>query len=187
MAFLTTAKSKGAIDFFGGGEQKYKEVTEAGANVSSPDTPHSIGYIKESTFSDTTPMLPVPDETGYNVTTLPQIRTWKISGIMLQSGTAQYEFVDVVRDKFHQGYKYEGIKDGYHVEIFTGVGRFTPDFVIKHPDGTVGYEYEGLVAPSAITIAASDYGAYCGLGSLSATTVTVAAGTYGTKVYTPVS
>jgi len=184
---LTTSKSKASVNIYGGGEIKVTQVDENGTQLSSPDTPHSLGYIKESTLSDKTPTQDIIDETGNVVVTVEGNRSVMVTGTMLQSASGNINIAKEVRGKFYQMYKFNGTVNGKYQEIFFGTGSITPQIELKFADGTIPFEYKSSILESAVSIAASAYGAYCAVGSASGTTVSVAAGDYYTVVETAIS
>lgn len=188
---LPDSKLAGTIHSAGGNNTKVIEVTDAGADISPADTAHSLGYIKESVFSDKTPSEIQYAEDKLPATTEDGNREIKTSGIMMQSGSANLLFATQARGKNYRGYKYNGkVKYGateYHQEIFWANSTVTPDMELKFPGGEIPFELTILNNPSVITFAASAFGAYCGQGSLSATTISVSANVGWTVVETPVS
>lgn len=177
---IATTKSKAAIDINGGGTIKIKEVTEAGVDLSSPDTFHDIGYIEDSDYNDDRAKVKAIDETGVNQRTIFTTRTVMVNATMMQSATANFAFATEVADKFYQLYKYNGVVGGYHQEMFFSIGNITPQIKVKWGANQIiksPFEYEAVNNASAVNIAASACGAYCASASLSATTITIPAGT----------
>lgn len=191
---LKTTRSKAAIESAGGDRIELIEVTETAENLSSPDTKHDLGYIKESTFKDKTVVTPLESEKEVVIKLKKGLRTTGFSAVMWQSGSGSYAFISDARDSYFRGYKYEGLKGNDHIEVFWGIGEFDPSAEIKHSDGTVTVEYVGSAVDSSVSFPASAFSSYCGAGygngitglsgSLSASNVTIPAGEQLIKIAT---
>jgi len=186
---LSTSKSKGSVDINGGGTIKAKEVTETIADISPADTAHDIGYIEDSGFTDDRAKIVVHDETGTTVRTLFTTRSVMVNATMLQAGSTNLVFAKETADRFYQLYKYNGIVNGFHQEMFFGIGNITPKTEVKWGANAVvktPFEFEALKNDNVVSIGASAYGAFCS-ASASSTTITIPAGEIYTIVNTSVT
>ena len=168
---LPNSKAPGLIHTAGGNNVKIREVTDVGAELSTPDTAHSLGVIKETTFSDKTPREILYAEDKKPATIEEGNRELTMSGIMMQSGSANLTFANQARGNFYQGYKYNGIvkysASAYHQEIFWAISGVTPDMELKFPGGEIPFEISLINNESAVTIpvatvtaTTTGYGAY---------------------------
>jgi len=155
MSFVPV-RERGAINPKGGAIIRIKEVADDGAELGTVlGSVYDLGYIQETTFKDNTPQTTLNDESGDAVAVIDENREVVIEGVLMQSDKNILDIAKEVRGKFYALYKYNGIKNGKHQEIFYGVGKFDPGFEIKYMGGTVPFKYTAMKLSSAVTIAAS--------------------------------
>lgn len=181
---LAITRDKGYIKNKGGGFIKVKQVTEAGADLTVTASVVDLGYIQESTFTDNTPLEDIKDETGNTVVQEEGDREVMISATLMQTGSDVLDIPKQVRGNFYQLYKYNGIKDGKHQEMFFAVGQITPQASVTWIGGRMPFEYKSSIVASTVTISVAQLTA---LGAYATQTVNIAANDYYTVVETPVS
>ncbi len=75
------------------------------------------------------------------------------TGQLMQTDKVTIDFLaESVKNKYFLQYKYQGIKDGKHQEIFT-LGQVTPQFKITTPGGasSMPYEFTGIYPSATVT------------------------------------
>ena len=152
MAFAPV-RDRGAIATKGGGIIKIKEVLEDGADLSTTASVYDLGYLQETTFRDNTPETPINDETGDQVQTDIGNREVMVEGVLQQSDKNILDIAKETRGKVYALYKYNGVKNGKHQEVWFGVGKINPSFEVKYAGGTVPFKFTAMKNPSAITLA----------------------------------
>lgn len=124
---LTTTRDKGAIVQGGGGIIKISEVDDSGVEINlAPDYVFDLGYIQETTFSDTVDEEPQVDETRNTIQILLNNRKVVLSGVLMQSDKATLDIAKECRGKYYQVYYYGGIVNGKYQEFFFGICRIKP-------------------------------------------------------------
>ncbi|MBE2228254.1 MAG: hypothetical protein IAE93_12950 [Ignavibacteria bacterium] len=181
---LSITRDKGAIHSHGGGIIKVKQVQEDGTDLSPAASVVDIGYIQDSEFNDQTPLTDVKDETGATVTQEEGDREISVKATLMQSDSEVIALAKEVRGKFYALYKYNGIVDGKHQEIFFGVGKITPQINLKFSGGRIPFEYKSSKLASAVTIDTTDLTAW---GAYATAEVTIAANDFYQIVETSVA
>lgn len=188
----TPAKDRGAIATKGGGTIRIKEVNDDGSDLSTTASVYDIGYLQETTFRDNTTETIINDETGDQVQVEQENRDVSIEGILQQSDKLTLDIAKETRGKYYALYKYNGVKNGKHQEVFFGLGRINPSFEVKYMGGTTPFKFTATKLISAVSIAASVASASPtagagSWGSYTSATVSIAAGDYYTIVETTVA
>lgn len=153
---MAIAKDKGRIIKYGGGVLKVKEVTDAGADLSTPATPVDLGYILDTEVSFEAETEDIQDETGDKVASLPGATNVVMTGMLLQS---DFELLDFLRDstfgKFYQVYykmSRTNEMDGKTQELFAGICKIKPMLRVKAGDKKVPFEIKILVNDANISL-----------------------------------
>jgi len=181
---LTITRDKGTVHSHGGGIIKVKQVLENGAELPVPASVIDIGYIQDSEFNDSTPLTDVKDETGSTITQEEGDREISVKATLMQSDSAVIDLAKEVRGKFYALYKYNGIVDGEHQEIFFGVGKITPQINLKFTGGRIPFEYKASKLATAVTIDTTDLTAW---GAFATAEVTIDANDFYEVVSTTVA
>ena len=191
MAF-TPVRDAGSIQTKGGGIIRIKEVSDSGAELGTvASSVYDLGYLQETTFRDSTPTTAIFDETGDQVQTEEGQREVVVEGVLQQTDKAALDIAKEARGKFFALYKYNGVKNGKHQEVFFGLGKIDPAFEVKYMGGTTPFKFTAMKLSSAVTIAATLASAAPtagggSWGSYTSVTVTIAAADYYTIVETSV-
>ena len=172
---LNIVRDKGEIKSKGGGIIKVQEVLESGLDTSPVSAVVDLGYISESTFSDKTPLEDVKDETGNVVTSEEGDREVLIQTTLMQTGSGALDIPKEVRNKFYRLYKYNGLSDGDHQEMWFSVGKITPQAELKFTGGRLPFEYKASANASAVTLDGTTVSAF---GAYRASSVTIPANEY---------
>lgn len=154
---LNTTRDKGAITKYGGGIIKVSEVADTGLELDlDPDSVFDLGYIQESTFTDTTDEEEAIDETGNTVNITLANRRVTLTGVLMQSDKATLDIAKECRNKYYQVYYYGGKVNGKHQEIFFGICRIKP--MVELPSNTrrVPFEIKCLKNESNINFVLED-------------------------------
>ena len=191
MAF-TPAKDRGGFNPKGGAVIRIKEVNDDGTDFTTASSVYDVGYLQETTISDNTPTTEFKDEAGDTVQTIEGDRSVTVQGVLMQRDKATLDIAKECRGKFYALYKYNGVVNGKHQEMFYGCGKIDPSFEVKLQGGTTPFKFTATKLNSAVTIAASvvcaapadGAGAW---GAYVTATVTIAAGDYYTIVETTVA
>jgi len=191
MAF-TPAKDKGGFNPKGGAIIRIKEVNDDGTDFTTASSVYDIGYLQETTILDNTPTTEFKDEAGDTVQTIEGDRSVTVQGVLMQRDKATLDIAKECRGKFYFLYKYNGIVNGKHQEMFYGCGKIYPSFEVKLQGGTTPFKFTATKLNSAISIAATIATAVitAGAGALETrqtATITIAAGDYYTIVETTVA
>lgn len=112
-----------------------------------------LGEIAESTPAQNTGKTEIKNEAGVSVYTDFE-HTHVTTATLMERDKAKIDFLsDFVKGKYYLEYKYLGIVDGKHQELFKIV-QVTPQFNLKLPGGATAMQYEstGVFPNSAITI-----------------------------------
>ena len=181
---LTITRDKGAIHSHGGGIIKVKQVLEDGSDLATPGPVIDLGYIQDSEFNDATPLTDVKDETGSTVTQEEGDREVSVKGTLMQSDASVIAIAKEVRGKFYLLYKYNGIVDGMHQEIFFAVGKITPQVNLKFSGGRVPFEYKSSKVATTVVI---DTDALEDIGAFATSSVSILADDFYTVVETAVA
>jgi hypothetical protein len=189
MSNLTVTRNKGEINPLGGDIFKVKEVTEDNAELSTPDTPHDLGEIKEFTLITKPTYEEIKNVLGKTVKKYKTDEVIGFDAVLLQSASAVLNIAIECNEKWYQGYHYNGIVDGRYQEIFWAGGNLgLKSGEIKYKGGEVDVTFVALPNDTAVTMTPSAWSAYCGSGSLSASaTVTIPAKQGWTMVETSVT
>lgn len=147
----------GAIQNFGGNKIALLQATDAGALFTTALTAgtncYDAGHISSSTIGQQTTKTDYKSEDG-KVRQADYEYTIMTTGVLMQTGKEGIDwFSNTVKNKFFFEYKYEGINDGKHQEVFKW-GKVTPQFLKTTPGAVTSmpYEFEGLYPDSALTI-----------------------------------
>lgn len=178
---LATTRDKGAVHSKGGGIIKVKQVLEDGADLTVTASVIDLGYIQDSEFNDATPLTDVKDETGATVTQEEGDREVSIKATLMQSDAKVIDVAKQVRGNFYLLYKYNGLVDGKHQEMFFGVGKITPQVNLKFTGGRVPFEYKSSKLASTMVISTA---ALAAIGAHATQSVSIAADDYYTVVET---
>lgn len=178
---LSISRDRGAIHSKGGGIIKVKQVLEDGSDLTVTASVVDIGYIQDSEFNDATPLTDVKDETGATVTQEEGDREVSVKATLMQSDSEVIDLAKQVRGNFYLLYKYNGLVDGKHQEIFFGVGKITPQVNLKFTGGRIPFEYKASKLASTLTVSTASLAA---LGAHATQTVTIAADDLYTVVET---
>ena len=155
MSNWAPARDRGAFSPKGGGIIKVKEVNDDGTDLSTPSTIYDLGFLQETTFADSTPTDQFKDEAGDTVQTIEGDRSVTVVGTLMQRDKAILDMAKECRGKFYAMYKYNGIVNGKHQEVFFGIGKVDPAFEVKLQGGTVPFKFTAMKTPAAIVIASA--------------------------------
>ena len=189
MAFAPV-RDRGAIATKGGGIIKIKEVLEDGADLSTTAQVYDLGYLQETTFRDNTTETIINDETGDQVAAVEEKREVGVEGVLQQSDKTILDIAKETRGKFYALYKYNGVRNGKHQEVFFGVGKINPSFEVKYAGGTVPFKFTAMKTASAVTISTALVTAAItttgGWGAYATASIAVSVGDYYTIVETSI-
>jgi len=148
------AKNKDEIVKKGGNELWYKEVNEDGSNLSpTPATWATLGHIQESEFNDETEFEKTYNEAGELVGIDEGNREPQIKGLLMQSSKTILDFLGKgCRDKYFAIYKYEGIVNKKHQELWIAVAQIRPLIQLKSGTKRPPIEITAMKVDSAVTI-----------------------------------
>lgn len=149
---MALSRNIGAIQSKGSQRLWFKEVTSAGADLSTPDTWHDFPIIKESTLSDETAQVETTDE-GQNTYTTDGVRTVSLSGVILQRDKDTLDMaVKNYRGKYLQIIKENSVDavDGQYPYTVYGVCKMTPTVELQLPGGEPTFEF--IPQPNTATI-----------------------------------
>lgn len=165
---MSLALKADAIKKWFGGTLMVKEIDPDGTDLTSPDTFKSLSYIEEGEVVDETAVEAYRDETGEIVSLQEDNRDITLKGNFAQSDYDLLDFlVNTCRNKYYAVYRYLGVANGEHIEMFFGICKFKPQLNLKAGTKKPPFEIYVLNNPSAITIAAP------GLPNLAKTTAEV--------------
>jgi hypothetical protein len=172
---LSITKDKGQIHSKGGGIIKIQQGLETGLPLTTAEAVDDLGYVAESTFTDKTPLEDVSDETGAVITSEEGNRQVMIQTILMQTDKARLDMAQDVRGKFYRLYKYNGLVDNKHQEIFFTCGKITPQTELKFTGGRLPFEYRASAVASDATFDSTSISLF---GAHASSPVTVSAGSY---------
>ncbi len=179
---FTITKDAGKVTNKGGGVLKIWEVLEDGTPV-TPMVVTDLGLIQDSSFKDSTPTEDITDETLDVVVTVEGQREVMLSGALLQSGIEMTELANETRGKFYGAYKKFADLDGYHQEMFMGIGKITPSVEITTPNPRPPFEMKfSILRSNAIYDSTA-----CGLIGAYTTSATIPSGSYYKTVKTSIA
>ena len=180
---MPIGKKPGAIVDNSGGITMIQECTYAGALIGT--TYLLIGYLEDGTgWSDKTPRNKKIDETGGVVKSTLGDREVMIEGSFMQSDKDLLDLLgDSCRDKYYSVYRYEGIVNEYHQEVFFGVCQIVPQIELKAGAKSIPFQIEVLKNSIAITIEIADLPSHAQTGA----DVVIASGAYYKVVETAVT
>lgn len=123
---LTTVRDKGAVVKFGGGIIKIRTTDDDGG-ATYGTTVYDLGYIQETTFTDSTDIEDIKDETGSVIQSLEGDRTVKLSGVLMQSDKLTLDIAKETRGNYYEVYyKSHSNVNGAVQEILFGICRIKP-------------------------------------------------------------
>jgi len=113
----------------------------------------NLGEIAESTPAQSTGKTEIKNEAGVSVYTDYEYSHITTATLMERDKSKIDFLADFVKGKYYLEYKYTGIVDGKHQELFKIV-QVTPQFNLKLPGGATAMQYEstGVFPNSTITI-----------------------------------
>lgn len=120
----------------------------------------NLGQIADSSVSQSTNKTEIKNEAGYVVNTDYDYSLMTNATIMERDKTKIDFLADWVKGKYYLEYKYLGIVDGKHSEIFKFV-QVTPQFNVTLPGGATSIKYESTAVfpDSTITITSTSLAA----------------------------
>jgi len=180
---LTPARDRGAFAPKGGGIIRIKEVNDDATDLTTTASVYDIGFLQETTIKDMTALTEVKDEAGDTVQTIEDDRSVSVEVVLMQRDKTTLDIAKEARGKFFALYKYNGIVNGKHQEIFYGLGKIDPSFEVKLAGGTVPFKFTAIKLPSTITIpatvaCAAPTGGAGAWGAYTSATVTIAKDDY---------
>lgn len=111
-----------------------------------------LGHLSTSNAAQTPSKTDIPNEKGLNVVSTFDI-TKNTTGTLMQTDKAQIDFLAVkVKDKTMLEYKYLGVNNGKHQELFKVV-NVTPQYAIDtaNPGTSMPYESTAVYPDAAVT------------------------------------
>lgn len=178
---LSITRDKGSIHSKGGGIIKVKQVLEDGSDLTVTASVVDLGYVQDSEFNDQTPLQDVKDETGATVTQEEGDREVSVKATLMQSDAKVIDLAKQVRGNFYLLYKYNGLVDGKHQEMFFAVGKVAAQVNLKFTGGRIPFEYKSSKIASTVSISTA---ALASLGAHATQTVSIAADDYYTVIET---
>lgn len=162
-----------------------RKVQPDGSQLSpTPDTYHSLGYIKSVKPRDITEQTKKYDEVKRLVAVLDQTRDAGFDAILMQSDMDILNFLRKdSRGNYYSVYRDNGIVNGKHQEIFYGICRISPKYEFDSTDKEIPITVECVANESALTIASGILPSECH----NSDDVTIAANDYYEIAETPVS
>lgn len=149
----------GGITDKGGNKVCLAEVTDAWAlkTLTAGTNALDVGHVANSDIAQTTSKTEYKSEDGK-----PRASDFEYSlnttGQLMQTDKVTIDFLaESVKSKYFLQYKYQGIKDGKHQEIFT-LGQVTPQFKITTPGGTTSmpYEFTGIYPTATVAFTSTN-------------------------------
>ncbi len=148
----TIYKNTGAVSIHGGGYLKICPVSADGLTETPPWV--DIGTIQTFSHKDDTTVKKEPDETGNTAAINLDVREVVLTGLIMESDMALINYLkDTVRDNFYRIYKYNGIVNSLHQEIWYAMGKLVPKIDLTSGTKRIPFEIHLINNPSAITIA----------------------------------
>lgn len=186
---MAVSKNRSAIKKFSGGTWMVLPIADEVAGPASTDTGWlTLGYVQESTLSDSTETEDIKDETGGVVNTDEVERTVKINGLLMQSDKDTIDFLkETVRGKYYMVYHYDGINDGSWQEYWFGICQIKPMVEIASGTKRIPFEISVLKNDSAIAFGDTSEVDVPSVAKDATITGDIAAGTYYTITETTVS
>ncbi|MCX7611846.1 MAG: hypothetical protein N2043_09700 [Ignavibacterium sp.] len=146
-------KDKGKIARFGGGVLKIREVNDDGTPVENAQV-LDLGYIQETTLSDTTDIEVVTDETGAQVQSYEGNRSVRFTGVLMQSDADLMNFFkETCRNRYYQVYyRANSNVNGNVQEILFGIVRIKPQVELASSTRRIPFEFNVLKNETLITV-----------------------------------
>lgn len=148
------ARNPGGIVDAGGNLIALGEVTDAWAlkTLTAGTNAIDAGEISTSDIAQTTSKTEYKNEKKKTVATDFEY-SLNTTGTLMQTDKATIDFfAESVKNKYFLQYKYQGIKDGKHQEVFT-LGTVTPQFKMTTPgsSSSMPYEFTGVYPNTTAT------------------------------------
>jgi len=143
-------KLTGGISIHGGGVLKVIPIDPVTFAQTTPWV--DIGTIQTFDHKDDTTVKKEPDETGNTAAMNLDVREVIISGLVMESNDAVINFFLNTVGKFYQVYKYNGIVNSLHQEIWYGIGVIIPKIDLTSGVKRIPFEIHLLNNTSAIVI-----------------------------------
>lgn len=162
MAFLTDKNLPSALKNEGGGTARIFEINP-NTYTYSTGSDYDFGYIKDSGMMGDTPLEEVQDETLKTIGARYGNDTFGFTATLMQADSGSMEMLMDSKGKYFRGYKYNGIIDNKHWEIFYVIGQLVPKYDIKFPNPEVPVEFKGYYNKTAVTLNEAElttYGAF---------------------------
>ena len=160
---LTVTNNRAFINTRGGAICKAQQRKSDFTNLLSPDSVHDWGEVKDSKFKDKTVLTPLYNEANEKVATEQGPRDIGFTCTLYQRDQAT---IDSIRNAARDGYfivMHElGRNVNGKVQRLFACGQIEPDVEFKLPGGEIPLNFQGIIAPSAITLTTDELTAWAG-------------------------
>lgn len=177
---LTITDNPGNIATKGGSVLKINERLSTGAVLTSPDTVHDAGDIKNSTFKDKTPQTGLYNEAGEKKATEYGDRDTGFTANLMQRDAATIDgFRNEVRNKYYltmHKMSQSGALASGNTQYGFHFGKFNPDVEFSLPGGEIPISFEGIITETAITLTPGELSSWSGNTTTFPATITIPAG-----------
>ncbi len=182
---LTVINNRGYINTRGGAILKASQRNPDGTTLSSPDSVHDWGEIKNSSFKDKTVLKPIYNEANEKVATEQSPRD---TGFMCTLLQRDQKTIDSLRNASRDNYficMHElGRNVNGLVQRLFCFGQIEPDAEFKLPGGEIPLNFEGIIIDSAVTLTPGELSSWAGNTTALTSNVTIPAGDWAVIVET---
>lgn len=174
---LTVTNNRGFINTRGGAICKAQQRQADFTNLSSPDTVHDWGEVKDSKFKDKTPLTPLYNEANEKVATEQGVRDIGFMCTLYQRDQSTIDSIrNATRDNYFLAMHELGRNVNGKVQRMFAVGQFDPDVEFKLPGGEIPLNFQGIIVDSALSLTPGELSSWTGNTTALTATVTIPAG-----------
>jgi hypothetical protein len=151
---LTVTRDNTKASAKGGSIFKATQRLSSGAALTSPDTVHDFGEIKDSTYRDKIPVTTVYNEAQDPVYDQTENRDCGFDFTFLQRDKAMLDIVEEVQGNYYLGLKKlsDDSAVGGKTQWVFAFGTIEPNIELKTPGGEIPAKFLGKVSGTAITL-----------------------------------
>src|SRR5438105_3803298 len=158
---LTVTNNRGFINTRGGAICKAQQRQADFTNLSSPDSVHDWGEVKDSKLKDKTVLTPLYNEANEKVATEQGVRDIGFSCTLYQSDKTTIDSIrNATRDGYFLAMHELGRNVNGKVQRLFAIGQFEPDVEFKLPGGEIPLNFQGIIAATAITLSTDELNAW---------------------------